>query len=517
MSNRPEAFISLDYDSEEEYAISFHRCRTTILEIFRQATLIAPLVTFAYCEQWLTVRLQKSETNTTCRVQDPVYIEWEALVTVLDGVLSRILLVTERPSVTSGLHLLELALNLKTNDPLIMSILLSAISSLFVFLSMSSCQITAGNCVAMTGVSLLPRVLQKIFAVLISNDDYNTASISVKMLRRHAASLMVKLGIKYPLLLLPVFEEINTTVQNISQLNRLERTMLQEALLVISNHFCDYERQSNFVLKGLRDSTSEWTMLANVIKTGRDFVRFAGLDMPPVNKDPMMDNRQNLLHSVNTVLGVIRRCSWPDDPDRASRGGFVVGLTESGNPICRNPATPHVIPLLPHILSLLRVLNELFCPDALAALSDGYKNVYAMGENEKKALMGLSPVLFDPMDPDQRKSNNPVENMQTHLTILFDNCYHMMGSAGPSLGRDLYQLSGIASALVGSVFAGLENVPDYRLRPIIRVFLKPFVYSCPPAFYESVLLPIFSHLAPLSKSRTLSLRLYFSSYILLSS
>lgn len=147
LDNRTETFISLDFDSEEEYTIFFHRCRPTILEIFRQATLIAPLVTFAYCEQWLTMRLQKapSETATTCRIQDPVYIEWEALVNVLDGVLSRILLVTERPSVTSGLRLLEQSLKVESSDPLIVSILLSCISSLFVFLSMSSCQITAGK------------------------------------------------------------------------------------------------------------------------------------------------------------------------------------------------------------------------------------------------------------------------------------------------------------------------------------------------------------------------------------
>lgn len=148
LDNSPEAYSSLDYDSEEEYTIFFHRCRTTILEIFRHATLIAPLVTFAYCEQWLTVRLQKAQlenNTTTCRVQDPVYIEWEALVNVLDSVLSRILLVTERPSVASGLRLLEQSLKIETRDPLILSILLSCISSLFVFLSMSSCQITAGK------------------------------------------------------------------------------------------------------------------------------------------------------------------------------------------------------------------------------------------------------------------------------------------------------------------------------------------------------------------------------------
>jgi exportin-5 len=63
----PQTFASIDYDSEDEFLVFFYRCRTDFLEMFRQSTLIAPLITFAYCEQWLTIRLQKSasETNST--------------------------------------------------------------------------------------------------------------------------------------------------------------------------------------------------------------------------------------------------------------------------------------------------------------------------------------------------------------------------------------------------------------------------------------------------------------------
>lgn len=146
VTNNAQTFASLDYDSEEEFTLFFYRCRTDLLEIFRQSTLIVPLVTFTYCEQWLNDRLQKAvtETSTTCNILDPIYLEWEALVAVLDGVLSRILLVTERPKVETGLRLLEACLDVKSSDPLIVSILLSCISALFVFLSMSSCQLTAG-------------------------------------------------------------------------------------------------------------------------------------------------------------------------------------------------------------------------------------------------------------------------------------------------------------------------------------------------------------------------------------
>lgn len=70
---------------------------------------------------------------------------------------------------------------------------------------------------------------------------------------------------------------------------------------------------------------------------------------------------------------------------------------------------------------------------------------------------------------------------------------------GPSLGRDLYALQGLAEALIDSIFSSLENVPDFRLRTIVRVFFKPFIYSCAPVLQQTVLLPIFAHFAPFSE------------------
>lgn len=440
-----------------------------------------------------------------CSIHDRAYLEWEAISVVLESVLSRILHVNERPSVQAGLRLLEECLRIESRDPLILSILLACVSSLFVFLSMSSCQITAGNCVAMTGVSLLPRVLDKIFACVIFQEP--TQPVATKNLRRHSGSLLVKLSIKYPLLLLPVFEQINSTIKNLiltqsEPLSKMEQILLQEALLVISNHFGDYERQTAYVAEMIQESHAKWLSMANALSSPRDFINFIGLNKAPIDDiqcDPNWNNRRDLMHAVNTVLGVIKRCSWPDDPDRASRGGFVVGLTESGNPIYRNPATPHVVPILPKILGLARIFNDMFNADIQPSFADGYKKVNDMLEQDKKNLMGISPILPDPLDPTQKKPSTPLSKMQTYMNTLYESVYHMLGSAGPSLGRDLYELPGIGVALVNSVFAGLMNVPDYRLRTIVRVFLKPFVYSCPPAFYDTVLMDVFKNVSPMSK------------------
>lgn len=139
-----------DYDSEEEFNVSFYRMRMDLLEGFRHATMVAPLVTFAYVQQWLTASITADMANPVvkCDLTSPKYLQWEALAQVLDSVMSKILMVTERPSVQSGLQLLELCLNYSPQDPLLLSTLLSCISGLFVFLSMST------GSMAMPGIGL---------------------------------------------------------------------------------------------------------------------------------------------------------------------------------------------------------------------------------------------------------------------------------------------------------------------------------------------------------------------------
>ncbi|XP_015605682.1 exportin-5 [Cephus cinctus] len=502
LTNGASSYYLADYDSEEEFNVFFHRLRMDLLEGFRHATMVAPLVTFAYVQQWLTAKITKGMTNLgrKSNPSDPEYLEWEALAQALDSVISRLLHVNERPSVQSGLQLLELCLGYSPLDPWLLSALLSCISALFVFLSMST------GSMAMPGVTILPRVLEKIFAALVfeaPGETKNTRSRAAKNVRRHAASLMVKIGLKYPLLLLPVFEQIHTTVRGLvrepSQLSRMESVTLYEALLLISNHFCDYERQTRFVAEVIGEGSTRFiAMGTEAFKGPIELMRSIGLDRPAVESglhDSAGRNRGDLMFCICTILSVVKRCSIPEDPDRAARGGFVAALSESGNPIYRNPAAPHIIPILPTLFALVRAMNALFTPAALASLSEDYRNAHGLLESEKANLLGLNVASSDNNSEMDQPSSAPLPRMQSFLSNIHDNCYHMLGSGCHTIGRDFYQLPGLAPALLNSVFSNLEVVPDYRLRPIIRVFMKPFIYSCPPAFYETVLVPVLAHVS----------------------
>lgn len=488
-----EMYVCLEYDSSEEFLLFMIRMRTDILEIFRRAAVVTPLFMFSYCELWLNQQLiETSHQLGVCQVTDSLYMEWEAIVSALEAVLSKVGAQTERSTISSGLHLLEKCLLMKTKDPLVYSAILSCISSLFVFL-------TIGD-----NSQLLPHVFEKIFTAFMFTEPGNvTRTVKSKNLKRHAASLIVKLALKYPLLLLPIFEQIHSTVKSLDQLTSMEKSMLQEGLLIISNQFHDYERQSLFIREILCPTNKQWMDLSEVLSSPSAFIDYVGLSAMPGaigSKDLYAHNRSNLLMALNTVLSVIKRCQCPDDNGKLFRGGFVVGETEFGNPITRNPAAPHCIPLLQHILALLKILNDLWMPSALSKIHPAYKTANQMLDTDKKVLLGVGYAMPDPMDPLYiTKTKSPLDYMQTFLNSLHDSCYHLMGAIGTSLGRDLFGLEGLAQALISSCFAGLHLVPDYRLRTIIRVFVKPFVHSCHADFYNELVIPVFKHLTPISK------------------
>lgn len=516
-SNGMSAYYINDFDSEDEFVIFTSRFRIDILEGLRHATMVSPLVAFAYVQQWLTAKISKGMLNLQYRSdpKDPEYHEWEALAHALDSVVSRILLVNERPNVQTGLQLLELCLNYSPEDPWLLSTLLSCISGLFIFLSMSTGSMT------MPGVAILPRVLEKIFAALVyegTNETITNRSKGTKCVRRHAASLMVKISIKYPLLLLPVFEQIHTTVRGLmrepSQLSRMECVTLFEALILISNHFCDYQRQSRFIAETICDSSSRFLTIGNeVFKGPRELMLYLGLDKSfdklLINQtscdllSQTCKNRGDLFYCISSILSVVKRSSIPDDPDRAARGGFVAGISESGNPIYQNPSAQHIIQILPTLFALVRSINGFWTPEALSLLSSDYKNVHDLLEYEKIQLMGLTTTNLQqqeqiPIDDISLENEKPLESsslpkMQQYLASIHHSCYHMLGNICHTIGREFYQLPGLSLALLNSVFSNMDVIPDFRLRPIIRVFLKPFIYSCPPAFYDSVLVPILSH------------------------
>nr|XP_048699512.1 exportin-5 isoform X4 [Caretta caretta] len=191
---------------------------------------------------------------------------------------------------------------------------------------------------------------------------------------------------------------------------------------------------------------------------------------------------------VYTILGVVKRARWPTTLEEAKAGGFVIGCMPSGNPIYRNPCTEQVLKLLDNLLALIRTHNNLYMPEMVAKLGETFAKALDMLEVEKNAILGLPQPLLELYDSPVYKTI--LERMQGFFCTLYDNCFHILGNAGPSMQQDFYTVDGLASQFLNSAFVNLNNIPDYRLRPMLRVFVKPLVLSCPSEHYETLLCPM---------------------------
>lgn len=92
-----------------------------------------------------------------------------------------------------------------------------------------------------------------------------------------------------------------------------------------------------------------------------------------------------------------------------------------------------------------------------ASLYQGYKNAHELLESEKANLLGLNITNDNTSEPDQ-SSSTALVRMQSFLSTIHDQCYHMLGSGCHMIGRDFYQLPGLAPALINSVFSNMEVI-----------------------------------------------------------
>jgi len=98
------------------------------------------------------------------------------------------------------------------------------------------------------------------------------------------------------------------------------------------------------------------------------------------------------------------------------------------------------------------MLNELF---NIIIFIQGYKNAYDLLESEKANLLGVN-VTNDNSSETDHSSNTSLVRMQLFLSTIHDQCYHILGSGCHMIGRDFYQLVGLAPALLNSVFSNIE-------------------------------------------------------------
>ncbi|KAM6956508.1 exportin-5 [Aplochiton taeniatus] len=487
-------YSRVDFDSDEDFNFFFNSFRAQQGDVVRLACRIIPLEAFQIAAELLHYQIispidtGSKTAEGLCSIISPSVVQWEAMTVFTESVVGQLFknLEEEKLPVDQGMELVQAVLNFDTRDPLILSCVLSNVSALFPFVTHRP--------------HFLPQVLYKLFAALtfeVVEESKVPRTRAVKNVRRHACSSIIKMCRDYPHFVLPCFEMLYTHVKkllsNEALLTQMEKSALMEALVLISNQFKDYHRQQAFLEELMASVAARWTSdeMRRVLWDPALFLSFVGADQPgsePGQDDASAINRTRLSFCVYTILGVVKRARWPADLEEAKAGGFVVGLTPSGAPIYRNPCAPQVLALLPNLLALIRTLNSLFMPENMARLSETFSKTYDLMDVEKNIVLGLPQQHLE--NPDSPVYKSSLERMQGFFFTLYDNSFHVLGGAGVSLQQDFYTIQGLAEQIVGSAFSSLDHVPDHRLRPILRVFLKQLVLSCPQDYYDSLLCPL---------------------------
>lgn len=472
------AYNAMDFDSDEEFTAFHQRLRSELIEAVRLATVLAPSVTFSYAHQWLLSQLDNANS---------ILAEWEALALFLDAVACK---AKEAPA---GPQLLERCLTYQSSDPSILSELLSCISALFVYVQHDPQR-------------LLQPVLNRIFSsVLFSGPGQSKENRTkiVRNVRRHACSLLVKISMQHPGLLVQQFEYLKSNIdrlsktQDDSQLSRMEVLTLQEALFVISNQFTDFQMKCDLIGEIIRPAAQQWTAMSPAFNSAKEFLSFIGLDRPlpePSVEDVHGRNRSELLASTSVFLAVLKRCRTSIDPLKG------------------HPAAQHLAPLLFDTFRLARVLHQLWEPEAQTLLSPGYAKAHDLLESEIVNILaqgGMSqsgmPACISQLNGNVQKQQSPLERVQNFLAQIHNNVFVMLGSFGETLGEQFYATPGLAVAVAGTTCGhGMEYIPDCRLRTVVKVFCRPFIISCPAHLHQSVILPFLAHFLPAMLQRLAS-------------
>ncbi|KAF7661800.1 hypothetical protein LDENG_00254150, partial [Lucifuga dentata] len=476
-------YSRVDFDSDEDFIAFFNGFRAQQGEAVRSACRVVPLEAFHIAAEWLRYQLSSpiDAGNTTsktaeglCSILSPSVVQWDAMTVFTECVTGQIFrnLGEEKLPIDQSMELLQAVLNYHTKDPLILSCVLTNISALFPFV--------------LHRPHFLPQVLYKLFSAItfeVVQESKAPRTRAVKNVRRHACSAIIKMCRDYPKFLLPCFDtfygHVKKLLTNEASLTQMEKCSLMEALVLISNEFKDFGKQKAFLDELMAPVFAQWSSeeMRLVLWDPAMFLSFLGADQVMTEQSQDADtvglNRARLSSCLYAILGVVKRARWPADVEEARAGGFVVGFTPSGAPVYRNPCADQFLAFLPNLLALIRTLNSLFLPENVARLSETFLRAYEVMDVEKNMVLGLCQPHLDVSDSPVYKTS--LERMQGFFTTLYDNCFHILGNAGPSLQQDFYSITGLAEQIIGSAFVSL----DHQL-----------VLSCPQENHNALLCPL---------------------------
>ena len=146
---------------------------------------------------------RQQQSKAPCTTESPEYLELEAISQCLDNILSKLGAAQLETVLAPALALAQACLDYSTPDPALASVTLSCVSALF-------------PAVSTRPDTMLLQMMNKIFACVTFTGgaaaDMTQVSRETRMLRRHGCALLVKMAMRQPRSLLPMFDHLRNTV-----------------------------------------------------------------------------------------------------------------------------------------------------------------------------------------------------------------------------------------------------------------------------------------------------------------
>jgi hypothetical protein len=289
-----------------------------------------------------------------------------------------------------------------------------------------------------------------------------------------------------------------TAIANNKVLTQMEQIIFIETLIYCSNEFNSFDLQSQFLTQNL-NSVKEFFFFNKEflisIENINYFTLFIGLTAQEQNnsisKEACLINRKQIFYSINALFGVLKCVQVPEIKDTTSVDQkhqlISSGYYDQASNRIRNPAYAFYIQLFEYLIKLLRFFNMLHLNGMKEKFINEYKGCLEMTDAMKTLSLGMTQQAgsYDGKHIDVSEINQTSTYEGDKLLMFIYNSYdtlnqlislYFINFSSDFLKVPVSDLNTEFAFKFGeAVFTCFNELPDYRMRAIIRYILKSLV------------------------------------------
>ncbi|KAF8937165.1 hypothetical protein BGZ58_003182 [Dissophora ornata] len=324
----------------------------------------------------------------------------------------------------------------------------------------------------------------------------------VRQLRGRAATTLVKIGRAIPDTLFPIYDEIDSAIQDLTKRNAIfqsEKRTLQSFLLVIGfNSGMPLDRRTIFekaVQPVIADLQSP--EIQHALSDPTKFMVFIGVvDLSDASKKALQEQEVDILKGVVT-----------------QRRSKLSGAIESLHVFMKETIdvkdaqklelwTSYLSVILPNVFSTIRCLNATCDEKLWADLSPDMNRVLSLSLEEKEMMVTGKAPSSNSVPSTTGTVIKLISDLKIWLSVLRDQTYRVLAQMS-LLGPAFYSIHSLQNILEQSLFENVDFLTNRQLRLLINHAVQPIVINCPKLFMDSVLSHLLMVLFPYMDQRLL--------------